>query len=345
MLGRSGRWSTSWFASGGDCFFASTTLSRCSPRQALRVSPAPASTLRSVGSSFPSFALPDLDGNRIALEDYRGRRVLVVNWNPDCSFCDQLAPQLTKLHDKLRARKTELLLVAHGDAQENRSFAEEHGLGCPILLRSDGRGVESLDPLGTPAAYLLDEQARVLEPLALGAPDVGELARRAAGRKRLRTERPLGESRIVRDGLKPGTPAPPFSLSAVEGGTISLEDYRGRRALLVFSDPNCGPCDELMPELVRLHRRAPDGEPVLLLISRGELEENRRKVQANGIHLPVGIQPGWRVSREYGIFFTPVAFLVDEEGLIAREVAKGPEEIVALYESELASRKEAPAEA
>jgi hypothetical protein len=45
------------------------------------------------------------------------------------------------------------------------------------------------------------------------------------------------------------------------------------------------------------------------------------------------IQDGWRVSKQYGIFATPVAFLIDENGLIAAKVARGREEILRLAEA------------
>ena len=69
------------------------------------------------------------------------------------------------------------------------------------------------------------------------------------------------------------------------------------------------------------------------MVSRGSAEENREKCDEHGIDFEVGLQPGWRVSKEYGIFATPVAFLVDEEGVIARDVAKGSDEVLALLEA------------
>src|SRR5271165_4358480 len=72
--------------------------------------------------------------------------------------------------------------------------------------------------------------------------------------------RPLSESRINRSGLSQGTTAPVFKLPSIDGGEVSLETYRGRRLLLVFSDPKCGPCRALMPELAALHKRTPDIE-------------------------------------------------------------------------------------
>src|ERR1051326_3819940 len=63
--------------------------------------------------------------------------------------------------------------------------------------------------------------------------------------------RALERSRINRNGLAPGTPAPAFRLPRVDGGELSLDDYHGRAVLLVFSDPECGPCDTIAPKLGR----------------------------------------------------------------------------------------------
>jgi peroxiredoxin len=68
-------------------------------------------------------------------------------------------------------------------------------------------------------------------------------------------------------------------------------------------------------------------------VSRGDLEANRRKAEEQGIEFPVVLQNGWRVSKQYGIFATPVAFLIDEKGVIAARVAKGREEILQLAEA------------
>src|SRR3954462_10917875 len=54
--------------------------------------------------------------------------------------------------------------------------------------------------------------------------------------------RQLGDSRIRRNGLAAGTRAPVFWLKRLGGGELSLDKFLGRRILLVFSDPGCGPC-------------------------------------------------------------------------------------------------------
>jgi len=286
-----------------------------------------------VAMSIPPFELPDLDGAMITQGDLEGRRVLLVNWSTTCGFCDAIIDDLAKLQDRFAKRDVDVVLVSRGDPEENRRFVEERGLQCRILLQpEENGGIAAFAGIGTPAAYLIDEHGRVAKPMALGADEVPSLAREAAGRQlKLSTERPVSESRIQREGLPAGTPAPIFSLPSVSGGKISLEQFQGSQTLLVFSDPECGPCDVLADDLARWHRaRADDDGPALLMISRGEVDANRRKVEERGITFPVAIQPRWKVSKEYGIFATPVGFLLDEHGVIARDVARGPEEIMAL---------------
>jgi peroxiredoxin len=283
-----------------------------------------------------SFELPDLDGETISLERFRGRQVLLVHWSTTCGFCTQIAHELAELEDKLERRNTELVLLSYGDPEPNQALASEYGLRATILLL-EGQANLSFSGLGTPAAYLLDEEGRVAEPLALGANEVPELARAAAeGRPRLASERPLADSRLEREGLKAGTEAPGFELEDVRGGQVSLHDYRGRSLLLVFSDPECGPCNALLPDLARLQ-----DEAAIVLVSRGDRDVNRAKAEEHGLEFPVVVQQGWRLSKDYGIFATPYAFLIDEQGVIAKPVAKGKDEIVSLAREAL-ERREAP---
>ncbi len=240
------------------------------------------------------------------------------------------------LHGDLEASRIRLVLASREGADANRQLAAEYGLKCPILLMgADSPLVQgAFRNQGTPVAYLLDGDGRVIRPLAVGGDASLAMAREAMGerpkRRRLPGERPLSQSRLVRDGLKAGTPAPPFRLPDLQGETVALEDYRGRRLLLVFTDPHCGPCEELAPHLARLQGQWEEDGLGLILVARGDVDENRRKADAYGFEFPVVLQERWNLSKEYGIFAVPVAFLIDEEGVIAKGVARGVEEILAL---------------
>jgi len=139
--------------------------------------------------------------------------------------------------------------------------------------------------------------------------------------------RPLTESRIERRGIKPGTMAPDFTLPSVTGPVVSLRQYQGQRVVLVFTDPHCGPCNQLGPYLVRAYHRRTAKSPAIIIIARGDPVENRKKAEEQGFEFPVVVQHRWKLSREYGIFKTPVAFLIGDDGRILRPVAVGLNQI------------------
>ena len=66
------------------------------------------------------------------------------------------------------------------------------------------------------------------------------------------------------------------------------------------------------------------------MISRGEIEENKRKAKAFGYSFPVLLQNGWEISKEYAMFATPIGYLIDADGIIVKDVAQGNEAILAL---------------
>lgn len=284
-----------------------------------------------VGTALPDFELPDLDGRTVSLKDLRGKRVLLINWNARCGFCGLIASDLAQAEAHLERASVQMLFVSHGMADAERKLAKEHGLKSPILLAKASAGPEAFENLGTPSAYLLDEEGKVTKPLAIGAEQVpgllAEILPEKTRKMRLPGERPLSESRIERNGLKPGTLAPNFTLPEVRGGMISLDQYRGRKVLLVFNDPHCGPCDQLAPDLVRLHQEHQNNGLDLLVVGRGDPEENRTKVERFGFEFPVVLQRKWEISRRYGTFKTPAGFLIDETGVIAKDIAIGAEQI------------------
>lgn len=138
--------------------------------------------------------------------------------------------------------------------------------------------------------------------------------------------RPLDQSRLNRRGLAAGTPAPDFELPDLEGRPWSLGDFRGKRILLFFAAPDCLPCDELAPDLVDLHDRGRAALEIVMIV-RGDLDENRAKASQHGFRFPVLVQQGWQVSKRYARFATPVAYVIDEHGVLATGIAAGPSAI------------------
>jgi cytochrome c biogenesis protein CcmG/thiol:disulfide interchange protein DsbE len=132
-----------------------------------------------VGGELEEFRLPDLEGAEVGLADLRGRQVVLVNWAPSCGYCRQIAPELAGLESALVEQGAELVFLASGEADKNRELRDEHSLKSPILLLDGNKN--PFGQVGTPVAYLLDEEGKVAAPRATGAVAVPELVRQAAG--------------------------------------------------------------------------------------------------------------------------------------------------------------------
>jgi AhpC/TSA family len=84
-------------------------------------------------------------------------------------------------------------------------------------------------------------------------------------------------------GLAIGSRAPDFELPRLTGGSVTLRALleSSRPLLLVFSDPGCGPCNALLPEVARWQREQSSNLNIVF-ISSGDIEVNREKAREYG---------------------------------------------------------------
>jgi peroxiredoxin len=294
----------------------------------------------SLGTIAPEFELPDLTGVRRRLSEFRKQNVLLIFFNPQCGFCTKMAADLAALPADGGDQRPVPILVTTGVAEENRKLVARYSIRCLVLLQQQMEVAAKYGAQGTPMGYRIDSAGLIASELAVGAeallqlatipaPDQTEPATTNGSAPHAAKDDPsLARSRLNRSGLKAGTPAPDFRLPRVGEGELSLSDFRGEQVLLVFSDPKCGPCDELAPQLQEIHLRRPELQ--VLMVSRRDVEANCAKATALGLTFPIVLQKQWEVSLQYAMFATPVGYLVDEQGILASDVAVGVGPILAL---------------
>jgi peroxiredoxin len=128
-------------------------------------------------------------------------------------------------------------------------------------------------------------------------------------------------------GLPVGSPAPAFSLTGLYGETMTLDALRarGKSVLLISSDPGCGPCNALLPEIGKWQRDYA-GEMTIAMISRGTVDANRAKVTEHGIS-NVLLQEDREVAQLYLSYGTPSAWVIQADGKIGSPLAQGRDAI------------------
>ncbi|HLZ57726.1 MAG TPA: TlpA family protein disulfide reductase [Ktedonosporobacter sp.] len=134
-------------------------------------------------------------------------------------------------------------------------------------------------------------------------------------------------------GLAVGTPAPVFRLPDLDGRQMTLSDLMPseKALLLLFSDPNSGPCAAIFPEIGHWQR---DGASRLAVavVSRGSVQANRSHADPHGI-TQVLLQQDREVANAYQALTMPSAVLIDREGKIGSPLVEGARDIRALVAS------------
>jgi peroxiredoxin len=209
-----------------------------------------------------------------------------------------------------------------------------------VVLEEGWEVAQSYGATGTPTGYLLDARGHIASDLAVGpdallslltaVPPTSNGHRNDQGSDNKVNGLAVPGSRLAREGLPAGTLAPDFSLPDLSGKQRTLSEFRGKRVLLIFSDTGCAPCQALAPALAALHRQHQANNLEVVMISRGGEEINRAKAKEHGLSFPVLLQRRWEISKEYAIFVTPVGYLIDEHGEIAKNVVVGSEAILQL---------------
>jgi cytochrome oxidase Cu insertion factor (SCO1/SenC/PrrC family) len=137
-------------------------------------------------------------------------------------------------------------------------------------------------------------------------------------------------------GLPVGTAAPEFEVAGADGRPMTLAGLlaAGHPLLLVFSDPECGPCQSLLPDLATWQAEYAD-RFTAALISRGSMAANAAGAGRYDLaHL--GVQRDREVAVGYAYAGTPSAVAVAADGRIASQVAAGPDGVRALAAALLA---------
>ena len=124
------------------------------------------------GEPAPPLARADLDGRTVDLADYRGRESLVVFWQPNCPFCQELAEDLRRWEAEPPRGAPRLLVVSSGPIEENRAL----GLQSSVVLDEGFAAGKTFGARGTPSAVLVDAEGRIASTVAVGARDVLALA-------------------------------------------------------------------------------------------------------------------------------------------------------------------------
>jgi methylamine dehydrogenase accessory protein MauD len=297
-----------------------------------------------VGSQAPAFSLSGLFGETLTLNALRasGKPVMLLFTDPNCGPCTELLPQIGRWQEE-HVNKLTIALISRGTADENRAKSSEHGL-TSVLLQEDWEVSQSYNVGGTPSAVLVSPDGTIGSPVVGGAEPIGTLVTQAVSgapiqlpvRHAVQGE-PCpncgkvhcdgnGSQQAMPAGPKVGESAPPLKLPDLKGKKVNLAGFKGSETLVLFWNPGCGFCQQMLPDIKQWEATSPEGAPKLLVVSAGSEEANKEM----GLTSPVLLDQQFAAGRAFGASGTPSAVLVDAEGKVASEVTVGAPAVMEL---------------
>lgn len=157
---------------------------------------------------------------------------------------------------------------------------------------------------------------------------------------------------IGRENYRPvitGSEAPNFVVNALDGGQVSLSDYRRDKVVLVNVWATwCGPCVVEMPSMQRLYESLSGEDFEIMAVSVdapfGQFDIGGRPggdLQAFadelGLTFPILHNPSGDIQRLYQTTGVPESFIIGKDGIIYKKVA-GPTEWDSTENEELVRR-------
>jgi thiol-disulfide isomerase/thioredoxin len=296
-----------------------------------------------VGSEAPRFSLEGLHGETPTLESLRssGNPVMLLFTDPGCGPCNAMLPEVGRWQEE-HAHKLTVSLISRGEVQENKTKAQEHALKN-VVLQKGWEVSESYEVRGTPSAVLISADGKVASPVAGGAEGIRGLLSYAVGE---RAQLPMQPRQHQSEGqpcpncaklhaaaptvpaaLPLGEEAPEVKLPDLEANTVELtKHFKGKQTLLVFWNPGCGFCQQMLSDLREWEDNPPEDAPKLLVVSAGTEETNREQ----GLSSTVVLDQDFAVGRAFGASGTPCAVLVDAQGKVASDITLGAPAVLEL---------------
>lgn len=123
--------------------------------------------------------------------------------------------------------------------------------------------------------------------------------------------------------VKEGYPAPDFELPTLEGETIKLSDYRGKKIILNFWASWCPPCKAEMPFMQSFYEKNKD-KVEIVAVNLTNIDNGRTAikefVEDYGLTFPIPLDEEGEIGQLYQAFSIPTSYIIDSNGIITKKV-------------------------
>ncbi|MFC4409529.1 peroxiredoxin family protein [Chungangia koreensis] len=134
---------------------------------------------------------------------------------------------------------------------------------------------------------------------------------------------------LPESGLEKGKAPPDFEVKTLDGESVKLSDYKGKKVILNFWASWCPPCKAEMPHMQNYYEDYAEKDNVEILAVNltnaeyGGIDDAIQFVEDYELTFPIPTDEDGSLEKTYEILTIPTTFTIDTAGLIRHKIV-GP---------------------
>lgn len=124
--------------------------------------------------------------------------------------------------------------------------------------------------------------------------------------------------------VQEGNPAPDFELTTLDGETVKLSDYKGKKVILNFWASWCPPCKAEMPHMQKFYAENKDNNIEVLAVNLTNIDSGESEIQKfvddYGLTFQIPLDTEGMIGTRYQAFTLPTSYILDTNGIITKKI-------------------------
>lgn len=135
-------------------------------------------------------------------------------------------------------------------------------------------------------------------------------------------------------GIQKGNAAPDFELTTLDGTSVKLSDYKGKKVILNFWATWCPPCKDEMPHMQNFYEKFKENGIEIVAVNLTNIDKGQKVIETfvknNGLTFQIPLDRDGKIGEIYQTISIPTSYILDSKGIITSKII-GPMDEEMMY--------------
>lgn len=121
-------------------------------------------------------------------------------------------------------------------------------------------------------------------------------------------------------GIQKGNAAPDFELTTLDGTSVKLSNYKGKKVILNFWATWCPPCKDEMPHMQNFYEKFKENGIEIVAVNLTNIDKGQKVIETfvknNGLTFQIPLDRDGKIGEIYQTISIPTSYILDSKGII-----------------------------